>query len=396
MKYLTFGAIGKTIGLACAPIVLSCTVTWAQTAAEDLRACISAGAPLYQVSSVRHNETDLQSAFYSKFCKVQHDWGSLNKEDQEGVRTSWLGPYGDFAGDWSKSGTVSSEEEHYKASCDTLEQKFHGVTITSEQIYDIRGNVDQLIQACQIANFDGVRMVPQIPGEPSGFLVLNFSTQLADRAIKGVATANLDCELDGVTVNGNLTQPREFTNNAAQIVCRRSHRPISVYGASGDYYPPSEIVVSTDYAQEAPKIALLEEVDGVLRTRLATLEDRMNPVGTIIELEPGKPCPANWTLYTSGQGRMLIGAVAGNPSSGGTGGFTEGSTGGAIMHQLTIPEMPKHDHGGDRYMRYAYGGNGAFGSGANQFSQPSIAAQGEDKPFDILPPYLAVTRCVKQ
>lgn len=96
---------------------------------DDFAACISSGVPLYTISSEKYSKRELESAFYSKFCNVQRDWNKLSKENQEGVRTSWLGPYGNFAGDWSKGGAIASEEEHYRASCNVLDASYKGTFV---------------------------------------------------------------------------------------------------------------------------------------------------------------------------------------------------------------------------------------------------------------------------
>lgn len=362
----------------------------AQTATQDLRSCIQAGLPLYQVSYYNYSENEILNAFYSKLCAKSYVWRDLTENEREGARSSWLGQYGNFAGDWSQGGSTTSEEVHYRASCQTLQSRFANNTLTVTQVNEIRGDQDRFIEACAHANANGVRMLPQIPSAPSGLLVLNFSTMVADRAIKGITVSNLTCELDGQEIDGAISPPRLFTNDAAQIVCKRTKRPIVVSGGSGEYFPHADITVSTNYANSSPKIELPEEVDGVLRARLSVLEGRMNPVGTIVALEGADAqCPPSWRRYDEANGRFLRGASALAPG---------GETGGKNTVQLSVRNMPAHDHGGsagtfvDDGPDAGHYGGGPLGKGN---VKASIRRQGGGEAFQILPEYIAVTFCVK-
>lgn len=383
----------RILSRALAPIVIFTYfpgLLQAQTSVTDLTACITAGLPLYQYHESRYTRTEILQTFYSSFCAVSYDFTRLNKTQKEGVRAMWKGQYGDFAGDWSNNGTNDSEEVHYRQSCDTLHAMFQGSTVSISTINSIRGDQDRFIEACMVANAEGVRMRPQLPTSPSGLVVLSFSSDVVNKEITGVQTVNLECELDGEEINGALPTARVFSGNAAQIICERAHRPIVVVGSQGEYYPPADVVVTTNYAELSPKISLPEEVDGQLGTRMLTLEARMNPVGTIIALRgSAATCPTGWDVYADASGRFLRGSSQEYPA---------GVLSGQDTVKLEVPNMPRHNHGGSAGNFVSRSpDNGSFSGGDNGTSSNNakINWEGNGTPFRIIPSFVSVTYCVK-
>lgn len=110
------------------------------------------------------------------------------------------------------------------------------------------------------------------------------------------------------------------------------------------------------------------------------------PTGAVLAFDTNNECPSGWELYGKLAGRVLVGADEDKP---------HGSIGGKETHLLTIAQMPPHDHGG------IYGGTSSKAGMNNDFAYHTsgaerIQTQGGGQPFNIMPPYLATTFCVKR
>ena len=100
-------------------------------------------------------------------------------------------------------------------------------------------------------------------------------------------------------------------------------------------------------------------------------------------------CPERWSELTTAQGRFIVGVGTLVNET-----YTLGDTGGEAFHQLTIEEMPKHNHGGQMNTHccagmlndYAYHSRG---------SKWGTEDEGGDQPHENRPPYLALLYCQK-
>lgn len=116
-------------------------------------------------------------------------------------------------------------------------------------------------------------------------------------------------------------------------------------------------------------------------------------------------CPQGWEPFSKANGRVLLGAGEGTQDDFGRplSKRIRSHTGGEEVHQLTIPEMPKHNHNDGVFARLLQSdGNYTAqkfdytGNEPNLHSSAAIVAQGEDKPHNIMPPFIVLTFCIKQ
>ncbi|MDX8417358.1 DUF859 family phage minor structural protein [Absicoccus intestinalis] len=74
--------------------------------------------------------------------------------------------------------------------------------------------------------------------------------------------------------------------------------------------------------------------------------NKFHPIGCLYlstnNVNPGDLFGGSWVSY--GEGRVLIGAGTGTDANGKQMTFTAGATGGEYSHQLTVNEMPSHNH----------------------------------------------------
>ncbi len=73
------------------------------------------------------------------------------------------------------------------------------------------------------------------------------------------------------------------------------------------------------------------------------------------------------------------------------------ATGGEEAHTMTLAEMPKHQHGFKGGLENRNWGGANIGSGSDH---PLLAPQtteytGEGQPFNVMPPFLALTKIIK-
>lgn len=107
-------------------------------------------------------------------------------------------------------------------------------------------------------------------------------------------------------------------------------------------------------------------------------------------------CPSGWEPFSRAAGRTVIGVGKGQRDQNDKP-LTQrslGDTGGAEQHTLTIPELPKHDHGG------VWGGTESVAGMLNSYrthtqGHKKVEAQGEGKSHNNMPPYVALLYCRK-
>jgi hypothetical protein len=113
-------------------------------------------------------------------------------------------------------------------------------------------------------------------------------------------------------------------------------------------------------------------------------------------------CPTEWKELTTANGRVIVGAGEGNrdvndkPLSA----RAVGDVGGEERHQLTIAEMPSHNHQNGNYkFLLFYNGDDTLKEGDPSGGQPNLAHQGEiqpsggDQPHNNMQPFLVLRYC---
>lgn len=167
-------------------------------------------------------------------------------------------------------------------------------------------------------------------------------------------------------------------------------------------------------------VAIVAAIAAAAWAVIVTLPDRVGlvPERTVATFDR-TGCPPGWEEYQEGWGRFVIGAVAEEKLGIIPGDFRVdargvnllerelGRPGGSQSHQLTLDEIPSHDHGGatgsgstGTFMQYpAQGDTAGRIHGDVPFSiadhSHSISAQGGGQPHDNMPPYVALTMCRK-
>jgi len=135
------------------------------------------------------------------------------------------------------------------------------------------------------------------------------------------------------------------------------------------------------------------------------------PKGAVVAFASEQGCPAGWTDYKEAWGRFIIGAVTQDKIGQIPGDFAEdargekllakdfGRPGGEEKHLLTVPEMPAHSHNIVLDRKWGDKSNQGVGWGSDDGTHPpaqqSTSIEGENKPHNILPPYVALYFCKK-
>ena len=127
-------------------------------------------------------------------------------------------------------------------------------------------------------------------------------------------------------------------------------------------------------------------------------------------------CPPEWRLFAPASGRFVIGAgdamntdVNGVPLSAHLSikDDSAAGVGGEVNHKLTEAQMPPHQHGVYPHAGFVASGGGApppsgaipGAGGGDTYTQvwPGITSvTGGGKPFDIMPPFVALYYCIKE
>ncbi len=126
--------------------------------------------------------------------------------------------------------------------------------------------------------------------------------------------------------------------------------------------------------------------------------DLIYPIGSIYmsvnSTNPGTLFGGTWTQL---QGRFLLGAGSSTDSRGETKSFSVNATGGEFSHQLSVAEMPAHNHPAYICVHYETGGSSFFNFNASGVTNippqnGSIATgnTGSSYAHNNMPPYLVV------
>lgn len=137
------------------------------------------------------------------------------------------------------------------------------------------------------------------------------------------------------------------------------------------------------------RIEDLTDLDTMELIRSATL-----PSGAIIPFSGD--CPPGWETFQEGQGRVIFGAGQGPMPFR----LEPGHTGGQAAVSLTTAHLPQHAHSMDLYMgddstggRWPQGGDAQPGRISSDHT--STGSVGSNDTFNIIPPYVALNRCIR-
>lgn len=149
----------------------------------------------------------------------------------------------------------------------------------------------------------------------------------------------------------------------------------------------------------AVEIVGLDETLGNLTERVQKLEGRAVPSGAVAWFEDAT-CPGGWTLYEKARGRTIVGADnAKNKDARNVliSRWGVGDVGGEEKHQLSESEMPRHHHvttlGRSRYLQ---GGSHIALDQETTNHDLNTSGVGSNQPHNTMPPFVALTPCVKQ
>lgn len=168
-------------------------------------------------------------------------------------------------------------------------------------------------------------------------------------------------------------------------------------------------------AQTAALDAYKSEV-AALRADVAALKLTLLGAVVAFDRQKAQPCPDGWRPFEPAGGRVIVGAGFNkNASKSGTPLFQRPShlddeaaaIGGEERWTLTEAQMPPHQHGVYPHAGYTASGNGdlppsgaiegAGGGDAKTHVWPNITSvTGGGKPFDIMPPFVALYYCIKE
>ncbi|WP_394204265.1 hypothetical protein [Shewanella waksmanii] len=147
----------------------------------------------------------------------------------------------------------------------------------------------------------------------------------------------------------------------------------------------------------------LQSQDSMINQRLDSLIADINNSATIVprnlvayfDLDK---CPQGWQPFTSGYGRFTIATNDGNNE---LLAHSLGKTGGTEKHKLTKSEMPRHTHVYYDWYFLDMGNEPEFstGEGDDVGMRKNKARRteptGESVPHNNMPPYIALTQCIK-
>lgn len=161
--------------------------------------------------------------------------------------------------------------------------------------------------------------------------------------------------------------------------------------------------VLTNIREDVVKIIT---TDGAFRQSIAQAVNPL-PRDFVVAFAGSAGCPDGWRDYVQARGRFIVGAGESAQSWNPLGpdgrpgapvplsAYGLGQTGGEERHQLTIDEMPAHNHGG-----------GIAGTSTTQVSSPGavnngvmiprqINTEGGGRPHNVIPPYIALFYCTR-
>lgn len=132
--------------------------------------------------------------------------------------------------------------------------------------------------------------------------------------------------------------------------------------------------------------------------------------GAIVAFDGTSKCPSGWSVYTKAESRVIVGAADSSPGKGADGialnAHKAGTTGGQETVTLAVSNLPPHTH---KYNDIYYSENTGtvtvpnnFGSKGSdndnkglQITRTTIADSNTPTAISNLPPFIALTYCVK-
>jgi hypothetical protein len=143
-------------------------------------------------------------------------------------------------------------------------------------------------------------------------------------------------------------------------------------------------------------IASIDDDIAALRARVDQVEANAIPKGTVGWFNL-PACPPGWTDFGLARGRTVFGA--GNSINKDARGVAisnwgVGQTGGEESHVLTVDEMPAHSHSAQGYTGSDADRNGRR-DGLFGATNGSTGSAGGGKPHSIMPPFVALTPCIR-
>lgn len=176
-----------------------------------------------------------------------------------------------------------------------------------------------------------------------------------------------------------------FVLNLASAVYMIS-APSTVLAQSGVVHPKCNTI------EECAQLAMEAAFEAKLALQVAA------PIGAVMAFNLSE-CPVGWSDFPDLNGRVIIGAGEGN----GLTPRTVGAKGGTEKHQLTLEEMPKHNHtnGNFKHLLQHTGhwtGKGYDGSAEEVDSAhfAEMLPSGSSSPHENMQPYFVLKYCERK
>ncbi len=150
-------------------------------------------------------------------------------------------------------------------------------------------------------------------------------------------------------------------------------------------------------------INIIQENNNLLSVKLEQLNKKLVSSGKIIPADSVayfnlNSCPLGWSAFKAGVGRFTI---ALNSDESDRGVYALGDTGGEEVHRLTKQELPRHTHVYSDWYYEDRGKDPEFATGHGddvgiRFDQKRrTEPEGNNKPHNNMPPYIALLQCIK-
>ena len=212
---------------------------------------------------------------------------------------------------------------------------------------------------------------------------LSLTSSVPLSSLNGINTYQAQLLITGILQQGSLS--RNLRNSSSYLILTTdvSNRVVSCAGLGS--VSNSGLTLPT-----CPPYQIYTSMDGVnFECRSAI------PSGTVLAFDANNICPPDWSVYTEGAGRFLLGA-----GTNGTGpNHVFGESAGSTESTLSLQQIPPHNHGvsvdrsnsiGSEHGICAVGSD--TGSERWNFDSESV---GGGLPHSIMPPYYVVTWCRK-
>lgn len=341
---------------------------------------------------------DQFSAHQANLCDIQNsDWSTAKAKSFNG---SLLVPdYVDLV-----VGTKSSEQnwsQNFKLFC-SLEQ---GAAVSNQRISnEIRKASDvayaKVVDCVQtLAEQNGIYGILTVSDRRDSFTIqVQHKTSGSSRwEIRGVNAApysqRFECQEQ--LHKTSLDAPRVIDTASFQIVCEKD--------------PKTSLLVTVNTSQgplPTYRVSSFDDELESLKSRLAVIESNLVQPGSVGWFERAD-CPNGWDVYSAARGRTIVGAgnfTNRDQRNAIISNFTLSGVGGEESHLLSVEEMPAHKHTIIHYARNTYemnpNKNGGLspgpGPGESIYKNVEMEASGGNMPHNNMPPFVALTPCIKR